>query len=111
MHTTKFSGGDVKFHHLKFVGGLAFALSIAQGQTPSVNAKAKSPTKTWTAPRTVDGQPDLQGVWANNTATPLQRPKSLEGRTTLTDAEVTALKKKAAELYDGTGDTEFGDTV
>lgn len=101
----------MKFYHLKFVGGLAFVLSIAQGQTPSVNAKAKSTTKTWTAPRTVDGQPDLQGVWANNTATPLQRPKALEGRTTLTDAEVTALRKKAAELYDGKGDTEFGDTV
>ena len=26
------------------------------------------------------GQPDLQGVWVNNSATPLERPKALEGR-------------------------------
>ena len=26
----------------------------------------------WVAPRTVDGHPDLQGVWANNTITPLE---------------------------------------
>ena len=27
-----------------------------------------------------DGQPDLQGIWVNNSATPLERPKALEGR-------------------------------
>jgi hypothetical protein len=89
---------------------------LAQGpvaaQSPSVNAKdAKVPSQTWKPARTVDGQPDLQGVWANNNATPLQRPKMLADRKSLTDAEVVALKKKAAELYDGSGDTEFGDTV
>ena len=30
-------------------------------------------------PRTPDGQPDLQGVWLNASATPLERPKALEG--------------------------------
>lgn len=63
-------------------------------------------------PRTLDGQPDLQGVWANNTATPLERPKILEGRAFLTDEEVAALKKKAGELFDnGNSDAAFGDTV
>ena len=32
------------------------------------------PAKTYTAPRTVDGQPNLQGYWSNTTYTPLQRP-------------------------------------
>src|SRR5579872_2239314 len=32
--------------------------------------------------------PDLQGVYVNNDATPLERPKALEGRAFLTDAEV-----------------------
>jgi hypothetical protein len=86
-----------------FAGALATVLALTQGQ---VAAQAQ----TWTAPRAPDGHADLQGVWANNNATPLQRPKFLEGRTSLTDAEVMALKKKAAELYDGSGDTEFGDT-
>jgi hypothetical protein len=65
----------------------------------------------WTLPRTLDGQPDLQGVWANNNATPLERPKELEGRESLTDEEVVAFRKKAAELFDGNGDAAFGDEV
>jgi hypothetical protein len=28
----------------------------------------------WAVPRTQDGHPDLQGVWANNNATPLDGP-------------------------------------
>jgi hypothetical protein len=32
------------------------------------------PAKSYTAPRTVDGQPNLQGYWSNTTYTPLQRP-------------------------------------
>src|SRR6202046_4215790 len=64
------------------------------------------------APRAADGQPDLQGVWANNSATPLERPKVLAGRAFLTEEEVAALKKKAAELFDnGNSDAAFGDTV
>lgn len=56
-------------------------------------------------------QPDLSGVWANNSATPLERPKELAGRDKLTDAEVAAMRKKAAELYNGHGDAAFGDTI
>ena len=67
--------------------------------------------QSWKAPRTADGKPDLQGFWANNSATPLQRPAELAGRSSLTDAEVTAMRKKAAELFNGGGDAAFGDNV
>jgi hypothetical protein len=53
---------------LTFVGAVAVLLSLVQAPAiaQSLNAKpAKSTTQTWTTPRTVDGQPDLQGVWAN----------------------------------------------
>lgn len=102
----------MSYRYLGFGIGFAALLSIAQGQVaPQAAAKAK-PARTWTAPRTPDGQPDLQGVWANNIATPLERPKELEGRALLTDQEVAALKKKAHELFGGgNSDAAFGDTV
>jgi hypothetical protein len=37
--------------------------------------------------KTPDGHPDLQGIWLNDTATPLERLKDWAGRATLTDAE------------------------
>src|SRR5277367_3454560 len=84
--------------------------AVASAQ--SLNAKAaKSATQNWNVPRAPDGHPDLQGVWSNNTATPMERPKELAGRAFLTDQEVAAMKKKAAELYDGNGDAAFGDTI
>ena len=79
------------FRKLTFVAAIAVVLSFVPGPAiaQSINAKpAKTATGTWTAPRTVDGQPDLQGVWSNNSATPLERPKELAGRAFLTDEEV-----------------------
>ena len=59
-----------------------------------------------------DGHPDLQGVWLNDSATPLERPKALEGRQFLTDAEVAELRRRADRLVKGTNaDVAGGDAV
>ena len=50
--------------------------------------------KTWSVPRTPDGQPDLQGNWTNATVTPLERPEELAGKEFLTDAEAAAFQKQ-----------------
>jgi hypothetical protein len=96
-----------------FLAALTALVSLAQGQVAPHSAaeKDKAVKPAWKAPRTPDGQPDLQGVWANNTATPMERPKELAGRAFLSDDEVAAMKKKAAELYNGKGDAAFGDTI
>jgi hypothetical protein len=64
----------------------------------------------WTAPRTPDGHPDMQGVWANNGMTPLERPAVWGNRATMTDAELANLKKRAQQLIDG-GDAFFADEL
>jgi hypothetical protein len=101
--------------NLPFLTTAAFVLWLlpAVAAAQSLKAKAaKSATQNWSVPRAPDGHPDLQGVWANNTATPLERPKMLAGRAYLTEQEVAALKQKAAELFDnGNSDAAFGDSV
>jgi hypothetical protein len=75
---------------------------------PSGATVVAAPQK-WIADRTPDGRPDFQGVWANNTVTPLQRPKQWEGKAKLTDAEVAELQTFARQIAENDGDAQFGD--
>ncbi len=62
-------------------------------------------------PLTRDGQPNLEGTWLDNSATPLERPKELEGRKFLTDTEVVELKRRADRLFkNGYSDFAAGDS-
>src|SRR5579871_1822133 len=65
-------------------GGVTLLLWTAAvfAQTPPPTAR-KAPAKAWSAPRTPDGHPDLQGVWTNATITPFERPTTLAGKTVL----------------------------
>jgi hypothetical protein len=52
-------------------------------------------SKKWTVPRTVDGQPDLQGFWSNSTYTPLERPRNVT-KEFYTIEEFAEIEKRAA---------------
>jgi hypothetical protein len=56
------------------------------------------------------GQPDLEGVWTNNSATPLQRPAAWADKQILTDAEVAQVERAARQL-ELEGDALFGDEL
>ena len=49
------------------------------------------------APRTVWGDPDVQGVWDFGTITPLERPDHLAGREFLTEEEAATLGQEAVD--------------
>ena len=73
---------------------------------------ALAPAQQYKAPLAGDGHPDLQGFWANNNATPLERPPELANHPVLTDAEVKAMREKAAEMFvSGKNDAVFGDLM
>jgi hypothetical protein len=80
---------------------LAAVPASAQPSPPGGNNAA------WTPLRTPDGHPDLQGVWLNNSATPLERPKAFEGKPRLSDEEVAELRKRAARIFDASVNSDF----
>jgi hypothetical protein len=61
-------------------------------------ARPPQPRATkWEPPRTPWGQPDLQGIWNNVTATPLQRPAEFKDRAFLTKEEAAEFAARAAQ--------------
>ena len=65
----------------------------------------------WTMPRLPSGQPDLQGTWENNSATPLERPPELAGKPLLSPEEVAAMEARAAQIFNAEADAVFGDSL
>jgi len=65
----------------------------------------------WQLGRTIDGHPDLQGVWENNTITPVERPEVFGDKTFLTDEDVDFLQRRLIEIDQAGADALFGEGV
>jgi hypothetical protein len=65
----------------------------------------------WQLPRTIDGHPDLQGVWENNTITPVERPDVFGDKEVLTDEDVAFLERRLREITAEGSDALFGEGV
>src|SRR5688500_20241010 len=70
-----------------------FAPLTTVGQTRPSQARATR----FEPPRTPWGHPDLQGIWNNVTATPLQRPAEYKDKAFLTPQEAAELAARAAQ--------------
>jgi hypothetical protein len=72
-------------------------LPVAGQSTSPATRTSGSSAKANTAPRTPDGQPDLQGIWTNATYTPLERPKNVTKEFYTREEVLEAVKQAAAE--------------
>ena len=86
------------------------AALVAVGLVLPAPVAAQSAEDGWTLPRTPDGHADLQGVWANNNITPLERPEAWADKAELTDEELAQLRIAASDAV-GNGDALFGDQL
>src|ERR1700680_4174118 len=89
----------MRHQFLPSMGCLSIALAVAflarvplAAQSRSPETKTTATAKTWTGPRTPDGQPDLQGVWSYASLTPLERSAELGEREFFTPKEAPALQ-------------------
>jgi hypothetical protein len=87
------------------------SLTHATGDAQQRAARPESPGSGWVVPRTADGRPDLQGVWENNSATPLERPRQLADKPRLSDAELESFKRRSVTLFGPEQDAIFGDAL
>src|SRR5882672_11701421 len=58
----------------------------------------------WKAPRKAYGAPDLEGVWTNATATPLERPAAFDAPTTTEERAAAFVKASRAAFLNDNSD-------
>jgi hypothetical protein len=66
---------------------------------------------SWEVARTIDGHPDFQGVWENNTITPVERPDVFGDKSFLNDDDIAFLRRRIDEINAAGDDALFGEGV
>lgn len=78
-------------------GILGLGVALALGSGAIVDAQR---ARSWTVSRTAWGDPDLQGIWTNETLTSFERPRDMADKPFLTEEEARAVAARAAQLRD-----------
>ncbi len=76
-----------------------FTASLVAAALATSLVHAEPHTK-WTAPRTPDGQPDLQGYWNSETYTPFERPAELKDKAFFTPEEAEAYARRRQNQFE-----------
>ena len=83
---------------------------VAFAGTAGLPVAASAQSGAYSPPRTAAGHPDLQGIWGNNSVTPLERPDAVANKATLTEEELARVEATANALFaQDAGDAAFGD--
>jgi hypothetical protein len=94
-------------HAFTVAAGLALVVVAVGAQAPAQYGADPNYKVT----RLPNGQPDFQGVWGNNSVTPMTRPRQWKDRTVITEAELQEIKQLAAKSVDSGGDAIFGNFI
>jgi hypothetical protein len=87
------------------LGAAAFVTVLWVGTAlPAGQSQSGRP---WVPPLTVDGQPDLQGYWTNDTYTPLERPAELAGKEFFTPEEAIAWVQRGVNRLNAQARTDI----
>ena len=91
-----------RFSALMACGAVVAAAAAAVISAPTTNASAQAPAAPGTPapapPKTPWGEPDLQGIWTDETTTPLQRPARFADKEVFTEAERAELDRVRSEV-------------
>jgi len=94
----KFSGSMIMAAMATAAGVAISAPTTASAQAPETSGAAPAVAPLQTQLKTPWGEPDLQGIWTDETTTPLQRPAKYANQESFTEAERAELDRVRSDV-------------
>jgi len=93
----RFSGSTIMVAIAAAAGSVVISAptTTASAQAPAASGATPAPAPSL---KTAWGEPDLQGIWTDETATPLQRPARFANQESFTEAERAELDRMRSEV-------------